>query len=121
MYKKVKLLSYKVTALLISTLVLLSCVPAGEIKAGQEFPIILETDWKSQTRWTVIKYDNNYVQYIRAFRQESADPHYSGQDRAQNIFYFKALKTGETDIVFKLEKIWGTGKYDEATRHIIIR
>lgn len=91
------------------------------IKTGQQFVVTLETDWKSQTRWSVKNYDNTKLKILN-----TAHYNYGGQDTlatktVPDWFLFTALAPGQTDIVFKLEKYWGSGNFKEDTKTIYIK
>lgn len=92
----------------------------GEVKVGQQFSVVLETSWQDHTRWNLTDYDKEMVEFIKSDRQGGLDPNSMG-GRSSNTFFFKALKAGETDLKFNLEKIWGTGDYGRAVRHIVIK
>ena len=121
-------LTFRCTIVLVILLIIISTIVLGcsrtsengDIKVGQEFSVVLETDWKSQTRWTLSEYDKDMVKLISSYGEEDLDPNRM-LGKASSIFLLKALKAGETDLVFKLEKIYGTGDYDRATRHIVIK
>lgn len=93
---------------------------SDSIKVGQGFSVVLETDWKSQTHWILLDYDKTMVKFLSSAEQGELDPHMMEQP-VQNTFYFTALKPGETDLEFQLQKIWNTGNYGSEVKHIIIR
>jgi hypothetical protein len=109
------------TIVLLILILFLGCSnPSDTIKVGQGFSVVLETDWKSQTHWVLLDYDKTMVKFLSSTEQGELDPHMMDQP-AQNTFYFTALKPGETDLNFQLQKIWNTGNYGSITKHILIR
>jgi hypothetical protein len=109
------------TIVLLILILFLGCSnPSDTIKVGQGFSVVLETDWKSQTHWVLLDYDKTMVKFLSSTEQGELDPHMMDQP-AQNTFYFTALKPGETDLDFQLQKIWNTGNYGSITKHILIR
>ena len=84
------------------------------LNLNEEFKIELGSNPSTGYGWYP-SYDSNFIKLISSYYIPSSD---NCGSPGTNIFLFKAAKTGETNIIFKYQRLWDPNPEEVIIHHI---